>query len=86
MSRIASMGAILYLVMDMIIHWGVFKHLREKIEANSVIVLTALLLDAVILTAFVWVKISSDLFVVGVSFVFILLIFIGERFFLKRTA
>ncbi|MCH4827282.1 APC family permease [Planococcus halocryophilus] len=86
LSRIASMGAILYLVMDMIIHWGVFKHLREKVGANSVIVLTALSLDAVILAAFIWVKINSDLFVVGVSFVFILLIFAGERFFLKRTA
>lgn len=86
LSRIASMGAILYLVMDMIIHWGVFKHLREKVGANPIIVLTALLFDAIVLGAFVWVKISSDFLVVAVSIAFIVLIFIGEKFFLKRTA
>lgn len=86
LSRIASMGAILYLVMDMIIHWGVFKHLRGKVDANPYIVLMAFILDAIVLSAFVWVKASSDLFVVGVSVVFIILTFIGERFFIKRTA
>ncbi|PKR77625.1 amino acid permease [Halalkalibacillus sediminis] len=85
LSRIASMGAILYLTMDMIIHWGVFKHLREKVGANPFIVLTALLLDAIILAAFVWVKIQSDLLVVGISVIAIILIVAGEWFFLKRV-
>ena len=35
LSRIASIGAIFYLVMDMIIHWGVFKHLRKEVKANG---------------------------------------------------
>lgn len=86
LSRIASMGAILYLVMDIIVHWGVLKHLREKIGANSFIVVTALVFDAIVLGAFVWVKATSDLLVVGVSILFIIIIFAGERFFLKRTA
>lgn len=86
LSRIASMGAILYLVMDMIVHWGVLKHLREKIGANSFIVVTALVFDAIVLGAFVWVKATSDLLVVGVSILFIIIIFVGERFFLNRTA
>lgn len=86
LSRIASMGAILYLVMDMIVHWGVLKHLREKVGANLIIVSMALVFDAIILGAFVWVKANSDLFVVGVSIVFIFLIFGGEHFFLKRKA
>lgn len=34
LSRIASVGAILYLVMDMIVHWGVFRHLRDKVDAR----------------------------------------------------
>lgn len=85
LSRIASMGAILYLVMDMIIHWGVFKHLREKVGANPIIVLTALVFDAIVLGAFVWVKTISDFLVVAVSIVFIIIIFVGEKFFLKRT-
>jgi amino acid transporter len=85
LSRIASMGAVLYLVMDMIIHWGVFKHLREKVGANPIIVLFALIFDAVVLGAFVWVKAKSDFLVIFVSIVFILFIFAGEKFFLKRS-
>lgn len=85
LSRIASMGAILYLVMDMIVHWGVLKHLREKVGANSLIVTSALILDALVLGAFIWIKVASDLLVVGVSILFIIVILIGERFFLTRV-
>lgn len=83
LSRIASVGAILYLVMDMIVHWGVFKHLREKVNAKSGIVLTALTLDAIVLLAFMWVKATTDWLIVAVSIIFIVLIFVGEHFFLK---
>lgn len=83
LSRIASVGAILYLVMDMIVHWGVFKHLREKVNAKSWIVLTAMTLDAVVLLAFLWVKATTDWLIVVVSILFIIFIFIGEHFFLK---
>ncbi|WP_369810586.1 APC family permease [Guptibacillus hwajinpoensis] len=83
LSRIASVGAILYLVMDMIVHWGVFKHLREKVNAKSGIVLTALTLDAIVLLAFMWVKATTDWLIVVVSIIFIVFIFVGEHFFLK---
>lgn len=85
LSRIASMGAILYLVMDMIIHWGILKNLRKKIGANPVIVTIALVFDAIVLAAFLWTKVTSDFLIVGVSIVFIILIFAGEYFFLKRV-
>lgn len=84
LSRIASIGAILYLIMDMVIHWGVLKHLRQKIGANPFIVLVALILDFIVLSAFIWVKIQADLVVVIVSAAMIILIFIGEHFFLKN--
>jgi amino acid transporter len=84
LSRIASVGAILYLVMDMIIHWGVYKHLRKKVKAKLGIVLTALTLDAIVLLAFIWVKITTDWLIVLVSILFIFFIFIGEHFFLKN--
>jgi len=83
LSRIASIGAILYLIMDMIIHWGVLRHLRKKVGANPVILIMALLFDAIVLGAFLWIKVSTDLLVVLVSAIFILLIFVGEHFFLK---
>ncbi|RIW38337.1 APC family permease [Bacillus salacetis] len=86
LSRIASMGAILYLVMDMTIHWGVFKHLRKKVNANPFIVMGAFILDGIVLSAFLWVKIKSDLLVVTVAILLIIVTFIGEKLFLKRTS
>lgn len=85
LSRIASMGAIFYLVMDMIIHWGVFKHLRKEVKANAVILITALVLDLIVLIAFLWIKLSSDILVLIVSAAIMLIVFIGEKWFLNRT-
>jgi amino acid transporter len=82
LSRIASIGAIFYLVMDMIVHWGVYKHLRKEVNANGIILITALLLDLVVLSAFLWVKASSDIFVVIVSAIGVVLVFAGEKCFL----
>lgn len=82
LSRIASIGAIFYLVMDMIVHWGVFRYLRKEIGANGLILVAALILDLVVLLAFVWIKVLSDSFVVWVAAVGILLVFLGEKWFL----
>ncbi|MDZ7797490.1 MAG: APC family permease [Candidatus Marinimicrobia bacterium] len=82
LSRIASIGAIFYLVMDMIVHWGVFKHLRKEVKANGVILISALLLDLIVLIAFLWIKATTDIFVVIVSAIGIVLVFAGEKWFL----
>jgi amino acid transporter len=82
LSRIASIGAIFYLVMDMIVHWGVFKHLRKDVKANGTILISALVLDLIVLSAFLWVKASSDIFVVIFSAIGIILVFAGEKWFL----
>jgi len=82
LSRIASIGAIFYLVMDMIVHWGVFKHLRKDVKANGIILITALLLDLIVLIAFLWVKANSDVFVVIFSAIGVVLVFTGEKWFL----
>lgn len=84
LSRIASLGAIFYLIMDMIIHWGVFKYLRKEVKANGIIVITALLLDFVVLVAFLWIKVKSDLLVLLVAGVVIILVFAGEKWFLAK--
>jgi amino acid transporter len=83
LSRIASMGAIFYLVMDMGIHWGVLRHLRKEIKPNVLLVSTALLLDAVVLGAFVWMKASSDILVVGLSAGIMGVVYAGEHWFLS---
>ena len=83
LSRIASLGAIFYIVMDMAVHWGVLKHVREKIGATRWVPITALILDAVILGAFLWMKATSDILVIWVALAGMLIIFPGERLFLR---
>ena len=84
LSRIASLGAVFYLVMDIFVHWGVLRHLRKEIGANAGILVTAIVLDVIVLSVFLGVKASRDMTVIYASAVGILLIFAGERFFLQR--
>ncbi|NQV41789.1 MAG: APC family permease [Candidatus Marinimicrobia bacterium] len=83
LARIAALGIILYLVMDMAIHWGVLRHLREEISANRAILIGAIVLDLTVLTGFLWVKINSDPSVVGVAGALMMAILIMEVLFLR---
>lgn len=82
LSRIASLGAIFYIVMDIGIHWGLTKNLREEVKPNRLIVSTAIILDAIVLGAFLWIKATSDIFIVVVAAVAMLIIYFGEKWFL----
>lgn len=84
LSRIASLGAIFYIVMDIAVHWGIFRHLRTEIDAKASILITAIVLDVIVLGTFIVIKASSDLFVIVASIVAMVLIFAGERFFLRN--
>ncbi len=84
LTRIASLGAIFYIVLDMVVHWGVLTRIRKDVKANPIIVSFALLFDVIILGAFLWIKATSDLFVVVLSVVLMVLIFAGEKWFLHR--
>jgi len=84
LTRIASLGAIYYLVMDIAVQYGVYKHLRKEIHANATIVITAIVLDMVVLGGFLWIKVSSDILIVIIAIVSILFIYGGEKWFLKK--
>ena len=84
LSRIASLGAIFYIVMDIAVHWGVFRYLRKEINANAGILIAAIIFDVVVLGAFLIVKASTDMMVIYASLIGMLVIFTGERFFLRR--
>jgi len=86
LSRIASLGAIFYIIMDIAIHWGVFRHLRKDIAANPVILLTAIALDVVVLGAFLYIKGKADPIVLVVAAVGLVSIFVGEKWFLTWKA
>lgn len=86
LSRIASLGAVFYIIMDIIVHWGVLRHLREEVEAKAWILITAIILDVIVLGAFLWVKWQSDMLVIWASAIGLLVVFLGERWFLRKIA
>ncbi len=83
LTRIAALGIVFYLVMDVAIQWGVLRHLREDIKANTVIPSISILLNLVVLGGFIWVKIKSDPFVIIVSLLTMMAILTTEWAFLK---
>jgi len=84
LSRIASLGAFFYLVMDMLVHWGVFRTLRNEVGARASVLLAALAADGVILIAFTTMKLRTDPLIVVYAIVGIAIVFVGEWIFLSR--
>ncbi|MDA3962883.1 MAG: APC family permease [Planctomycetota bacterium] len=84
LSRIASMGAIFYLIVDIAIHWGVLRHLHRDVGANRAVLGTAITLDMVALGAFLIVKCSTDPLIVIVSLVSIAFVVAFEYYYLRR--
>ncbi|NNE61310.1 MAG: APC family permease [Woeseia sp.] len=84
LSRIASLGAIYYLVMDIAIHWGVWRNLKDDVGARAWVLVTAIILDALALLAFLIIKGRADATIVGIAVVSIIGIFVFERFYLKQ--
>lgn len=84
LGRIASMGAIFYLVMDVIIHWGVLRRLRADVGANPVVLICAILFDLIALGAFLVMKAISDPAIIVISVSGIAAIFAFEKFYLSK--
>ncbi|RDV39413.1 amino acid permease [Bradymonadaceae bacterium TMQ3] len=84
LSRIASMGAIFYLVMDITIHVGVYRYLRDDVGARAPVLLCAIALDAMVLAGFLWVKAQNDPMIVVISAAGVGAVFALERFYLQR--
>ncbi|MEO7784181.1 MAG: APC family permease [Terracoccus sp.] len=85
LGQIASMGAILYLAMDVAIHWGVIRHLSSEIGAKPVVPAIAIVLDVVVLGAFVAVKVRDDVLTLGVSLGVAGLIALGQVMIARRS-
>lgn len=84
LGRIASLGAFFYLVMDMIIHWGVFRYRRADVGAFGIVLLTAMALDAIVLAAFTVMKLQSDPMIVLYAAVGMIAVFAFERVYLSQ--
>ena len=83
LSRIASLGAIFYLIMDIAVHWGVLRYLREEVKANALVLITAIVMDVVVLGAFLIIKAQTDMLVIYVALAGVILIFGAEKFYLR---
>ncbi|MGV8813535.1 MAG: APC family permease [Gelidibacter sp.] len=82
LTRIASIGAIFYLIMDIAIHWGLFRHLKKEVKFQPLIPLIAIVMDIAVLTAFLYLKYLNDPFVLIVAAIGIVLIIAAERLFM----
>lgn len=85
LSRIASLGAIFYITMDIVVHWGVLRYLRKEVKAGALILITAIIFDVVVLGAFLIIKAKTDIVIIYAALLGMLFIFIGERFFLRKN-
>ncbi len=83
LTRIASIGAIFYLVMDIAIHWGLIRYLKNEIKFNPIIPLLAIAIDIIVLGAFIYIKYLNDPFVLVIALIGIILVILGERLFMK---
>ena len=83
LSRIASLGAIFYIIMDVAVHWGVLRHTRQDVQARAWVLVSAIVLDVVVLGAFLAAKLQSDPWVLAIAAVGLVVIFGGEWWFLR---
>lgn len=84
LGRIASLGAFFYLVMDMVVHWGVFRYRLREAGALGWVVVSALCFDALVLTAFSVMKLRSDPEIVLLAVFVLVCVFSFERIYLSR--
>ena len=83
LSRIAALGAIFYLLMDIGVHWGLLRHLRSEVHAKPAILITAMVLDALLLGVFLWVKVRQEPMILGWATGGVAAIFLLEWQFLR---
>jgi len=84
LSRIASLGVFFYLVMDILIHWGVFRRFRKEIGASGWVMIMAIIFDTAILGVFTAIKVEQDPLIVGFAVVAMTAVFVFERFYLSQ--
>ena len=80
---IAALGAIFYLVMDIGIHWGVLRYLHEEVGAKPLVLVTAIILDIIVLAAFLAIKVQADILIVVIALIGLVAVFAGEWLFLR---
>lgn len=86
LSQIASLGAILYLAMDIAIHLGILRHLKDDVGAKPWIPWVAIALDVAVLVPFVLLKSQSDPFTLVITAVVALVIVVAQWFTVRHRS
>ena len=86
LTRIAALGAFAYLSLDLVIHWGHYRHLRDQTGARAAPLLMAVGLDGALLVGFLAYRATTDLLVVGAFGVFAVLVGGGEWLYMRRSS
>lgn len=85
-SRIAALGALFYITMDILIHYGVLTRAdRSKIKFRPWILKFAIILDLIILGGLIYVKIFSDMTLLIIALAAMILIYYYEKYFLESV-
>lgn len=83
LSQIAAVGIVFYLVMDVVIHWGVLTRLREDVGARRWVVISAIAADAVVLVAFMAARGAGQPWVIVGAVVAVAVVYALEAWYLK---
>lgn len=84
LSQIASLGAILYLAMDIAIHWGIINHLKHHVNATVWVPWVAIILDVAVLGPFLIVKAQSHPSTIIITAALALLIVVAQWIAVRR--
>ncbi|UPU87544.1 APC family permease [Demequina sp. TMPB413] len=83
LSQIAAVGIVFYLVMDVVIHWGVLTRLREDVGARRWVVISAIAADAVVLVAFMAARGAGQPWVIVGAVVAVAVVYALEAWYLR---
>jgi len=84
-SRIAALGAFFYLVMDIMIHFGVLKNAnKSKVSYNSLILIFSIIIDSIILGTLIYIKGREDFWLLLITLTIMVLIYLVEKLFLRK--
>ena len=78
LSQIAALGAMLYLSMDIAIHWGIIRYLRDEVEVKVWVPSVAIVLDLVVLIPFVVLKFRTDLLTLAITVAVAVVIIVAQ--------
>ncbi|CAN5510091.1 APC family permease [soil metagenome] len=86
LTQIASLGAMLYLSMDIAIHWGIIRHLKDEVEARIWVPAVAIALDLLVLVPFVVMKFHTDRLTLGITVAVAVVITAAQWFAVRQRS